>query len=156
MHPSPYPDHQTKWAIWTGSALRSSKGEIWTSDREVAALLFVVPQLDWWLLRFRQGDALGEQLRVYRVTLTLRKHAAQYAKHPHAFCAMRFGVALVDIDFNALLIGNALNEFQNREEIRFMGAKLSGEPTVLPWLKVGDDVAVVAVVDRGLKVAWAN
>ena len=70
-----------------------------------------MPQLDWWLLRFRQGDALGEQLRVYRIALTLRKHAAQYAKHPHAFCAVHLCVVFVDIDFNALLIGNALNEF---------------------------------------------
>ena len=33
-----------------------------------------------------------------------------------------------------------------------MGAKLSGEPTVLPWLKVGDDVAVVTVVDRHVQL----
>ena len=65
---------------------------------------------------------------------------------------MHLGVVFVDIDFNALLIGNALNEFQNREEIRFVCAKLSGKPTVLSRLKVGDDVAVVAVVDRHVQL----
>ena len=63
----------------------------------------------------RQRDAFGEQLRIHRVTLTLRKHVPQDGNHTRALGAVRFDVVFVEVDLDDLFVGDALNKFEERK-----------------------------------------